>query len=80
MKFKHTEETKASTSPKAHPLLLTRLCAYQGVRNVSFSENFAHIMNEWTPNYFYKQLGSGLSPETCLYLKVFGAQSDLRVT
>ena len=23
-------------------------CAYQGVRNVSFSENFAHVLNEWS--------------------------------
>ena len=22
-------------------------CAYQGVRNVSFSENFAYVLNEW---------------------------------
>ena len=26
---------------------LTRTCAYQGVRNVSFSENFAFVLNEW---------------------------------
>ena len=24
-------------------------CAYQGVRNVSFSENFAYVLNEGTP-------------------------------
>ena len=24
----------------------TRTCAYQGVRNVSFSENFAYVLNE----------------------------------
>ena len=24
------------------------MCAYQGVRNVSFSENFAYVLNEWT--------------------------------
>ena len=23
-------------------------CTYQGVRNVSFSENFAYVLNEWT--------------------------------
>ena len=23
-------------------------CAYQGVENVSFSENFAHVLNEWS--------------------------------
>ena len=25
-------------------------CAYQGVRNVSFSENFTNILNEWSPS------------------------------
>ena len=28
-------------------LIHTRTCAYQGVRNVSFSENFAHVLNGW---------------------------------
>ena len=27
-----------------------RVCAYQGVRNVSFSENFAYILNDWSFN------------------------------
>ena len=26
----------------------TCTCAYQGVRNVSFSENFAYVLNEWS--------------------------------
>ena len=26
---------------------LIRTCAYQGVRNVSFSENFAYVLNGW---------------------------------
>ena len=26
---------------------LTHTCAYEGVRNVSFSENFAYMLNEW---------------------------------
>ena len=29
------------------PLIHTRTCAYQGVRNVSFSENFAYVLNGW---------------------------------
>ena len=29
-----------------NPLIRTRTCAYQRVRNVSFSENFAYILNE----------------------------------
>ena len=28
-------------------MILTRVCAYQGVRNVSFSENFESVPNEW---------------------------------
>ena len=30
----------------SYPLIRTRSCAYQEVRNVSFSENFAHVLNE----------------------------------
>ena len=30
------------------PVICTRMCAYQGVRNVSFSENFASVLNEWS--------------------------------
>ena len=26
----------------------TSTCAYQGVRNVSFSENFAYVLNKWS--------------------------------
>ena len=28
------------------PLIRTRTCAYQGVGNVSFSENFTYLLNE----------------------------------
>ena len=31
----------------SYPLMRRRTCAYQGVRNVSFSENFAYALNEW---------------------------------
>ena len=31
----------------SNPLIGTRTCAYQGIRNVSFSENFAHVLNGW---------------------------------
>ena len=31
----------------SYPLIRTRTCAYQGVRNVSFSENFAYVLNAW---------------------------------
>ena len=29
---------------------ILRMCAYQGVRNVIFSENFAYVLNEWSLN------------------------------
>ena len=31
----------------SNPLICTRTCAYQGVRNVSFSGNFAYVLNGW---------------------------------
>ena len=30
----------------SYPLVRTRACAYQGVRNVTFSEHFAYVLNE----------------------------------
>ena len=30
----------------SYPLIRTPMCVYQGVRNVSFSENFAYVLNE----------------------------------
>ena len=30
----------------SYPLIRTRACAYHGVRNFSFSENFAYVLNE----------------------------------
>ena len=32
--------------PISYPLIHTRTCAYQEVKNVSFSENFACVLNE----------------------------------
>ena len=34
--------------PKNYTLIRIRTCAYQGVRNISFSENFANVLNEWS--------------------------------
>ena len=33
----------------ANPLVRRRTCAYQGVKNVSFSENFTYVLNGWSP-------------------------------
>ena len=30
------------------PSIRTRTCAYQRVKNISFSENFAYVLNGWT--------------------------------
>ena len=35
------------------PDMHTYACASRG-RNVSFSENFACVLNEWPPNYTYQ--------------------------
>ena len=32
----------------SNPLIRKRMCAYQGVKNVSFLENFAYILIEWS--------------------------------
>ena len=32
----------------SYPLIRTRTCACQGVRSVSFSENFAYVLNGWS--------------------------------
>ena len=32
----------------SNPLIRTRTCAYQGVRNASFSGNFAYVLNGWS--------------------------------
>ena len=47
----HSFSTFAKFSEKlniSYPLIPARTCAYQGVRNVSFSGNFANILNEWS--------------------------------
>ena len=30
----------------SYPMIGTRTCAYQGVRNISFPENFAYVLNQ----------------------------------
>ena len=51
--------------PKANisnPLIWTRTCAYQGVRNVSFSDNIAYSQNKWMFSLWFSWLW------TCFYL------------
>ena len=42
--FQKTNISYAPPSPP--PRISTRTCAHQGVRNVSFTENFAYVLNE----------------------------------
>ena len=44
IKYVHKIFRKTNIS---NPLIRTRTCAYQGVRNVSFSKNFASVLNGW---------------------------------
>ena len=37
----------------SNPLIRTCTCAYQGVRIVSFSQNFAYLLNRWPPNHIF---------------------------
>ena len=43
------------------PLIRTRTCTYQGVRNVTFSENFAYVLNGW-PLKYARKCCKGFSP------------------
>ena len=31
----------------SNPMIRTHKCAYQRVKNISFSENFAYVLNRW---------------------------------
>ena len=43
--FKETKYAKFSEKKNiSYPLIRTRMCAYQGVRNVSFSEIFVYVL------------------------------------
>ena len=35
----------------SYPLIYPSTCAYQDVRNVSFSETFAYVLNGWPPKW-----------------------------
>ena len=44
--IKYIRKTFRKTSISNH-LIRTRKCVYQGIRNVSFAENFAYVLNGW---------------------------------
>ena len=37
-------------------MIRTRMCVYQGVRNVSFSENFAYVLNGWPVKHHFMKI------------------------
>ena len=47
---------------KTDALILTLICAYQGLENVSVSENFAYVLNQLSVKLFVNQLISKSSP------------------
>ena len=45
----HSFSTYVKFSKKlSYPLIHIRMCAFLGVRNVSFSESFTNVLNEWS--------------------------------
>ena len=40
----HTENLPVNNI--SYPVIRTRACAYQGVRNVNFLDNFAYVLDE----------------------------------
>ena len=36
----------------SYPLIHTLTCVYHGVKNFSFSENFAYLLNEWSLRWY----------------------------
>ena len=47
----------------------SRSCAYQGVRNLSFSEKFANLLNEWSSYEKYTVVINGLQSLVWFRLK-----------
>ena len=50
----------------SNPLIHTRTCTYQGVENVSFSENFACVLNGWPLDVILKlskNVKTNINPE-----------------
>ena len=41
----HSFSTYTKFFENYYPLIRTRMCAYQKVRNVSFSKNFVYVLN-----------------------------------
>ena len=42
------EIRKGNLSTRYGFIHLVRMCGYQGVRNVNFSEHFANVLNKWS--------------------------------
>ena len=63
----------------SYPLIRTNTCAYQRRRNLSFLENFAYVLNEWSLNH-YKMLHTlyalGSSDKWIAYFQVITIRSN----
>ena len=59
----HVTNLSFSTYAKFSEELTLRECAYQGVRNVRFSEKFAYVLNEWSQTYFVLQMKQRLESQ-----------------
>ena len=61
--IEHVTNLSFSTYAKFSEELTLRECAYQGVRNVRFSEKFAYVLNEWSQTYFVLQMKQRLESQ-----------------
>ena len=68
----HLFSIYATLSEKHTFLIRTRLCSYQRVRNVSFLENFAYVLNEWTQYCI-------LQKQKCLYWIFYESMTFLKI-
>ena len=61
-------------------MICTRTCAYQGVRNISFSENLAYVLNGWPPILLSLVCPTVLRKyDLCKYVNTFKARSQASV-
>ena len=56
--------------------MLTRTFAYQGVRNVSFSENFAYVLKWMIPNFNKPDRPDNVLIRLCSYLQLRSAKKE----
>ena len=55
----------------SYPLIRTRTCAYQGVKNFSFLEKCAYVLNKWFPFLAIVKGCNFLSELKCFHVTIF---------